>query len=324
MIRSCLGKRFFGGLVLFCLMASGAPGWAQYPAKPITLMIGLGAGGGTDITIRALSDTASKILGQPIVVVNKPGGGGALALATLKNEKPDGYTIGNIASGGIINTFMRKLPYDVVKDFSPIMSFSDSFGGVVVRADSPFKTFKDLVDYAKKNPGKIKYGTSGLGLVHHLAMEQLAIQQNMKWVMIPFKSGGELMVGILGGHVDAAAAAPDFVPYTKSGKLRLLAVYANKRLPGFPDCPTFKELGYNVGMRITTGALIGPKGMPRPVVEKLAGAFKTAMDDPKFKTAMKNFENQVLYRGPEELGKDIQEWSDTYGKLIKQLDLKEE
>ena len=284
----------------------------------------LGCRGGTDVITRALSDPASKILGQPIVIVNKPGGGTALGLATLKNEKPDGYTIGTLGSGGIINTFIRKLPYDVVKDFTPIMSFSDSFGGVVVRADSPYNTGKQLIDYVKKNPGKIKYGTAGVGLVHHLAMEQLADQEKLKWVNVPFKSGGEVMMGMLGGHVDAAAAAPDFVPYTKSGKLRLLAVYVNKRLPAFPDSPTFKELGYNVAMRITTGALIGPKGLPRPIVDKLADAYKKSMDDPKFRTAMQSFENQPVYRGPEELAKDIQEWNDSYGRLVRQLGLKEE
>ena len=316
-------KRLLGGIISLILVALGAPAWAQDPAKPITLLVGLGAGGQVDITSRAIAEGAGKALGQPIVVVNKPGGGTALALATLKNEKPDGYTIGILSSGGIINPFLRKLPYDAARDFTPIMSFADSFGGVVVRADSPWKSFKDLVNYAKKNPGKIKYGTSGVGLVHHLAMEKLGVQENVKWVMIPFKSGGELMMGCLGGHVDAGAAGADFVPYAKSGKLRLLATYAPRRLSSFPDSPTFTELGYNVSVHITT-AIIGPKGIPRPIVEKLAGAFKKALDDGNFKTAMGTFDLQIQYRGPEELAKDIQEFSDTYGKLVQQLGLKEE
>jgi tripartite-type tricarboxylate transporter receptor subunit TctC len=311
----------FVGLIL-CL-SWGVNSWAQYPAKPINLTVGWGAGGITDVTARALSDAASKILGQPIVVINKPGGGSAVSLAFLKNEKPDGYSIGTLSSGGIITQHLLKAGYDATKDFTPIMGFAENIGGVAVQADSPWKTFKEFVLYAKNNPGKIKYGTPGVGSNHHLAMERLAMQEGIKWVHIPFKGGHPTITALLGGHVGAAACSPDWVPQVKAGTLKLLSVYSSTRMPRFPDVPSWMDLGYNISVKITT-SIIGPKGVPSAIVEKLHEAFKRSLDDANFKKALENYDMVVYYQDPQGLAKEINEYSEQWGKLIAQLGLKVE
>ncbi len=297
-------------------------GWAQYPTKPINLLIGWGAGGATDVTLRTLSEAAGKILGQPIVVLNKPGGGSAVALALLKNEKPDGYTIGNISAAGILSQYMRKVPYDVLTDFTPIIRYGDYTYGVVVRTESPWKTFPELVEYAKANPGKIKFSTSGAGSFHHLVMEALAHQEGIKWTHIPYKGGHEATTAILGGHVDVEACSSEWKPYVESGRLRLLATYNPNRLPRFPDAPTWAELGYKIAATGMVG-VIGPKGLPRPVVDKLHGAYKQALDDPAFKKAMDALDMPIVYRDPEGLGKDLKELGDKWGKLIVDFGIRE-
>lgn len=307
-------------LVVSLLFISSA--WAQYPTKPINLLIGWGAGGATDITLRTLSEAAGKILGQPIVLLNKPGGGSAVALALLKNEKPDGYTIGNISAAGILSQYMRKVPYDALTDFTPIIRYGDYTYGVVVRAESPWKTFQELVEYAKANPGKIKFSTSGAGTFHHLVMEALARQEGIKWTHIPYKGGHEATTAILGGHVDVEACSSEWKPYVESGKLRLLSTYNPNRLPKFPEAPTWVELGYKIAASGGIG-VIGPQGLPRPIVDKLHGAYKQALDDPTFKKSMENYDMPIVYRDPEGLGKDIKELGDKWGKLIVDFGIKE-
>jgi tripartite-type tricarboxylate transporter receptor subunit TctC len=307
-------------LFTFCL----SNGWAQpYPTKSINMVVGWGAGGATDVTIRALSEAAGKILGQPIVVTNKPGGGSAVGLAMLKNEKPDGYTIGNLSAGGILSQYMRKVPYDALTDFTPIMRFADYAFGLVVRTEAPWKTFKELVEYAKANPGKIRYSTSGAGSFHHLVMEAFSRQEGVKWVHIPYKSGHEATTAILGGHVEVEACSSEWKPYVDSGKLRLLATYNPMRLPKYSNVPTWSELGYNIAASSLIG-VVGPKGLPRPVVDKLHDAFKQAMDDPAFKKTMDSFDMPIVYRDPDGLLKDMKEIADRWGKLITDLGIRQE
>ena len=174
-------------LLVFMLAVPGyAPAQEKYPAKPINFIIGYPAGGTTDICARPLVSAASKILGQPVVVVNKPGGGSAVATALLKTEKPDGYTIGILASGAVLSQHMRKVPYDSATDFTPIMQYAIYLYGLVVQSDSPWKTFKEFIDYAKANPGKIRYATAGAGTPQHLVMERLAIHHGQSGPSFPF------------------------------------------------------------------------------------------------------------------------------------------
>ena len=321
MKRTKLVAVFFLFIFLtFCLSSS----WAQeFPTKPINLFLGWGAGGATDVTLRALCEAAGRTLGQPIVVANKPGGGSAVALAYLKNETPDGYTIGNISAAGILSQYMRKVPYDIRTDFTPIMRYGDYAFGVVVRPEAPWKTFKELVEFAKANPGKIKYSTSGAGSFHHMAMEALAKQEGIQWVHIPYKSGHEATTAILGGHVDVEACSSEWKPYVEAGTLRLLATYNPQRLAKYPKIPTWVDLGYKIAASSLVG-IVGPKGIPRPIVDKLHGAFKPALEDPAFKKAMDNLDMPIVYRDPEGLYKDMIGIADQWGKVIIDMGLRKE
>jgi tripartite-type tricarboxylate transporter receptor subunit TctC len=309
-------------LSFYLSLPSGA--WAQpYPSKPINLFIGWGAGGSTDVTLRALSDAAGKILGQPIVVQNKPGGGSAVALALLKNEKPDGYTLGNLSSAGIAGQHLRKVPYDSTQDFTPIIRYGDYIHGIPVRADAPWKNIKELVAFARANPGKLKYSSPGTGSSHHLVVEALGIQEGIKWTHIPYKGGHEATTALLGGHVDFQTCASEWKPYVDSKALRLLATTGEKRYEKYPNVPTLIDQGYKI-WAITLVGVIGPKGIPAPIVEKLHGAFKQAMENPEFKKAMSNFDMPIFYRDGQGLLRDTKEISDIWGPIIKQLGLRQD
>ena len=314
-VKKIVVVHFF--IIIF--LALGQVGWAQYPTKPITLVVCYAPGGTTDITARPLADAASKFLGQPIIVVNKPGGGGAVALTSLKNEKPDGYTLCTIPGSAILIQHQRKVPYDATKDFTSIIKFSETFAGVVVRADSPWKTFKELLSDAKAHPGKIKYGTSGAGSFHHLLMERLAIQEGIKWIHMPFPGDHPAITAVLGGHADVMACS-GFSAYVDSGQMKILSTYMPKRYPRYPDVPTWVELGYKISGTSFAG-IVGPKNIPLPIVDKLYKAFKEAMENTEFKKAM-DATALIIPLSPEELANDIREMSDEWGPIIKQLGFK--
>jgi len=293
----------------------------NYPTKPIELWVGYGAGGSTDIPARTLADAASKVLGQPVVVVNMAGGGSAVMLGQLKNKKPDGYTIGVLSSGGILSAHLRKVPYHPVKDFDPIMQYSVYQYGVVVKADSPFKTMKEMIDYAKANPNKLKYSTAGVGTPQHLTMMQLGEAAKAKWIHIPFGSGNEAITALLGGHVDAAAQTTEWKAQVDAGRLRLIAILMDKKMDAYPKVPTLKEIGYDITAPSIL-AIIAPKGLSKDKVKILHDAFHKAMQDAKFKNSLKQFDIPEVYRNTEDTGKFISELYAGTEKLCKGLEHK--
>ena len=329
----CKGKNRMGSssrwavflVFFFCLGLAPERGSAQekYPAKPINFLIGFPAGGTTDVCARPLVAAAGKTLGQPIVIVNKPGGASAVAVATLKNEKPDGYTIGILGSGAVLSQHMRKVPYDSAKDFTPIMQYAVYLYGLVVQADSPWKTFKEFIEYAKNNPGKIRYSTAGPGSPQHLVMERLALKEKIKWTHIPFPGGGPAVTALLGGHVEACSQTTEWKRHVESGRLRLLAVYGEKRMIDFPNTPTLLDLGYDISAASLI-SIAGPKGVSPQIVEILHGAFKKAMDDPDFIKVSRQLDQPAVYRSPEDLGKHLVKMNAELDELIRGLGIREE
>jgi tripartite-type tricarboxylate transporter receptor subunit TctC len=327
------GEGHWGGVlsvaVLFCFLVCGTAvpelAFAQekYPVKPINFLIGFPAGGTTDVCARPLVNAASKILGQPIVVVNKPGGASAVAVATLKNEKPDGYTIGILGSGALLSQHMRKVPYDTAKDFTPVMQYAVYLYGLVVQVESPWKTLGEFIEYAKNNPGKTRYSTAGPGSPQHLVMERLALKEKIKWTHIPFPGGGPAVTALLGGHVEATSQTTEWKAHVESGRLRLLAVYGEKRMIDFPNVPTLLELGYGISAASLI-SIAGPKGVSPQIVEILHGAFKKAMEDPDFIKAGRQLDQPTIYRSPEDLGKHLVKMNEEVGGLVQNLGLREE
>ncbi len=313
-------------ILAFIISAQGIPGAVsaqeKYPTKPINFIIGYPAGGSTDVCARPLVTVASKILGQPIIVLNKPGGASAVALAILKSAKPDGYTVGILPSGAVLSQHMRNVPYDSAKDFTPVLQYAVYLYGLVVRPDS-WKTFKEFIDYAKANPGKIRYSTAGPGTPQHLVMERLAMKEKIKWTHIPFEGGPAAISALLGGHVEASSQTTEWKKQVEAGRLRLLAVYGEKRMIDFPDVPTLMELGYEI-VAPSLISIAGPKGLPPRVVETLHGAFKKAMEDPDFIKVSRQLDQPSIYRGPQELAKHLVKMNEEVGSLIRRLGLRQE
>ncbi|RPJ37639.1 MAG: tripartite tricarboxylate transporter substrate binding protein [Deltaproteobacteria bacterium] len=316
---------FFLLSLLGLFLAFGSAALAQtYPAKPISLLMPWPAGGLTDLVTRALCEPASKTLGQPILVLNKPGGATSIALVQLMQSPSDGYTLGYITGSGIMMPHLQNLPYDVNRDFASIIRFIEfSTLGVVVKADAPWKTMKDLIEYARANPGKVKYTSPAVGNPNHIAMESLAKEVGVKWVHVPSKSGAEIITALLGGHLDFAATSPEWKPHVLAGKMRLLATLGQKRSGTFLDTPTLIDLGYKT-YAPSFGGLIGPKGLPQPIGDKLHKTFKEAMNDPNFQKTCLQFDVDPSYNSPEGLAKDIRDLSALYGKFVQEYGLKKE
>jgi tripartite-type tricarboxylate transporter receptor subunit TctC len=294
-----------------------------YPNRPITMILGFSPGGPTDLALRALTDCASKTLNQPISIIFKPGGATSVSLSILKGEKPDGYTLGVMASGGVRASLFQKVPYDPIEDFTHIMQFGEYEFGLAALTNAPWKTMKQFLDYAKNNPDKIRYSSAGVGGGGHIPMERLAMEAGIKWLHIPYDGDAPACIALLGGHVDAAAGgAGGWKSFFESGKFRLLSVFMEKRVSSFPEVPTLIELGYNI---VTPGpvAIAGPKGLPEPIVAKLNQTFKKCMEDPTFIKTAERFGVATIYRGPQEL-KEYLKWRmiEEEGKAIQKLGLR--
>lgn len=295
----------------------------KYPTRPMNFLIGFPPGGIADIGVRPLLTAAGKTLGQPFVVMHKPGGASAVAASILKNEKPDGYTLGILSTGAVLSQHLRKLPYDSAKDFTPIMQYGVYEYGLVVRPDSPWKTFQEFIDYARKNPGKIRYSTGGLGMSAHLVMERLALQEKIKWVHIPFEGAVNAVPALIGGHVESCAETTVWKKHVESGRLRLLAAFSEKRMVDFPKVPTLLDLGYKI-IAPSLGCIVGPKGIPPQIVATLNEALKRAMEDPDFLRVVRQVDQPPLYRGPQDLQKHLLEMNEEVENLVRTLGLRKE
>ncbi|MBE0616193.1 MAG: tripartite tricarboxylate transporter substrate binding protein [Burkholderiales bacterium] len=294
-MKSMLGFRL-GVAALACagFLAHG-PAGAQdkFPERPITMIVPWGPGGSTDVSGRALAKAAEALLGQPIVVVNKPGASTMIGMGELANAKPDGYTIGTLSSTSyMLKAQGRQLPYDAVEAFSYISYYGDNLIGIAVLADAPWKSLAELIADGKAHPGKIKYGTAGVGSTQHLTTEALMLSSGAKFVHIPQKGSAGSMPALLGKHVDFITEVSVWAPFVAEGKVRLLAVSTPKRTQAYPDVPSLGELGYN--SRRSLQAIIGPAGMPEPVRLKLEGAFRKALDNEGFRNAMKTLHMEVI------------------------------
>jgi tripartite-type tricarboxylate transporter receptor subunit TctC len=272
----------------------------SFPSRAITLIIPWQAGGVPDTQYRVLADIASKQLGQPIIVENKPGGVGTLGPSSMAaNAKPDGYTISYVGTGVFRAPFLLKTTYDPRKDFSYIGGIGQYLFGVVVRADSPIKSWADFVAYAKQHPGRLTYTTFGVNSVLHLAMEQISSAVGIRLKHIPSRGNNENNAAVLGGHVMASADGSAWAPLVDSGDFRLLVTWGEKRTNRWPAVPTLKELGIDL-VETSPYGLAGPAGMDPAVVAKIYGAFRTALQDPRHLEVLKKFDMESFEMEPKE------------------------
>ena len=293
-----------------------------FPSRPVSIYVAFPAGGPTDQFFRALAESASKVLGQSVIVENKPGAGGTLAPIAAKNAKPDGHVVSQMPLGVFRVPHMQKSPqFDPIKDFTYIICLTGYTFGLAVPASAPWKTIKDYVEDAKRNPGKIDYGSTGTGTTPHLVMEEFAQKAGIKLTHVPFKGSADLMASLLGGHIQSASDSTGWAPHVEAGKLRLLATFGPKRTKRWPDVPTLAELGYDTISDSPFG-IAGPAGMDATTVKVLHDAFRKSLDDPKVLGLLERYDQPVIYMGPEEYTKFARQTFEAERATIDRLGLR--
>jgi tripartite-type tricarboxylate transporter receptor subunit TctC len=265
-----------------------------FPERPITLYCGFTPGAVADSQLRALGQAVSRELGQPVIVENKAGAAGTLAASALASAKPDGYTLAQVTNTIVRQPFIAKTTFDPIKDFTYVIGVSTFDFGLVVQASSPWKTFDQFVAYAKQNPGKVTYGTIGIGSVPHQVMNKIGTKLGIDWIHVPYKGSGPAQTDLQAGNLTAVSDTTGWVPFVDSGKFRLLAVYGDTRLKHYPDVPTLKDLGLGISDDAPWG-IAAPKGVPPERIKKLHDAFKKAMDDDAFVKSLDFMASQPRY-----------------------------
>jgi tripartite-type tricarboxylate transporter receptor subunit TctC len=306
---------FTGGQVLMTV-----PALAEFPERPITMIIPWPAGGSSDQTVRAFSKAAEAQLGQPIVVVNKPGAASTIGLGELSAAKPDGYTIGLLTSTAYLLPLTgRKVPYKMPDGFSYVGYMGDNVIGVVVRSDSRWKSVQDLVAEGRKSPGTLKYATGGVGTYQHMSAEALSRTTGAKFTHIPQKGSAESLPALLGGHVDFITETSIWAPFIETGELRVLAVTTETRPQGLDSAPTMRELG--VTSLRSFQIIGGPAGMPEAARARLEAAFRQASKDKAFLDVMERLKMMPVDMPAAEIPGFIQGQMATARDLISQMQL---
>jgi len=289
------------GVFALAFTVWGAAFGQAFPSRPVTLICPWPAGGTTDIYFRKLGEVTQRHLGQNLVIENRPGGSGMNGPATMaKTARPDGYTISQLAISAFRVPHMQKVDWDPINDFTYIIGLAGYTFGIVVRADSPFKTFNDLIAYARANPGKLSYATPGTGTSLHLAMEEVAAKAGVQFLHVPFKGSAEGTIALMGGHVMVQVDSTGWAKQVDAGAQRLLATLGDKRTRW--NAPTVKELGVDTVSNSPFG-LVGPKGMARETVKTLHDAFKKSLDDPEYLKVLAQLDQPPWYKSSEDYAK---------------------
>jgi len=283
-------------LALAPLLASPALAQTGFPDRPLRLIVPWPPGGSADAQLRSLAEVAGKSLGQTVLVENRPGASGTLGAQFLATQaKPDGHTIAQMHLSIIRRPFIvRTPPWDAVRDFSHIIGLCGWMYGVVVKADGPIKSWADYLAYARANPGRLTFATSGIATTNHLTMEELAAREQIDIVHVPYRASNEAAVAVVGGEIMSVADSSAWAPLVEGGQLRLICVWTAERSPRFPDVPTLKELGYDMVVTSPYG-LSGPRGMDPGVVRTLHDAMKTALFSPANEAVRKQFDMPLEY-----------------------------
>jgi tripartite-type tricarboxylate transporter receptor subunit TctC len=306
----------FAAAAAFVLPAVAAD---PYPSRPITLIVPWPAGGSTDTHLRKLSEIASRHLGQPIVIENKPGAGGMLGPSGMaRSAAPDGYTLSQLTVVAFRQPYMQKVDWDPLRDFTYVIGVSGYTFGMVVKSDSPFKTFDELMAYAKANPGKMSYASTGTGTSPHLLVEDLAAKAGVQFLHVPYKGNADSTQALMGGHVMAQSDATGWGKFVDQGVFRLLVTFGDQRTRW--GAPTAKELGYGI-VSYSPYGIVGPRGMDPKVVKIIHDAFKKAIDDPENQRVLQQLDQVYWYKSSEDYSRWAAETFVSERALIERLGL---
>ena len=311
------------------LLAAGgtvfaAPAIAQagFPSRPIRLIVPWPPGGSTDGQLRSIADIAQRHLGQPVIIENRSGVSGTLAAQMMAAEtRGDGYLIGQLPVTAFRLPMMSSRPgWDPLKDFTYIIHLTGYLFGVVVRADSPWQTWQQFIAHAKANPGKVAYGSPGVGSTLHITMERIAAENGIDWLHVPFRGGADNIQAVLSGQTQANADSTGWAPLVEAGQLRLLVTWGENRAARFPTVPTLRDVGIDIVSASPYG-LAGPKGMDPGVVRVLHDAFKTALYDPAHAEVLARYDMPVIYKNSADYAAAVEQVMTEEGALIRRLGL---
>ena len=314
-------KQFTTLAIAALAMGLGSAAWAQgaYPTKTVTMVVPTAAGGTTDLSARMVAQALAPVLGQSVVVDNKGGGNGNIAASIVKRAEADGYTLLMQYSGyHVISPHLTKVAQWAQSDFQPIANVISAPQIIVVRADLPVKTLPELIAYAKANPGKLNYASSGNGSLQHVTGAMLEQQGGIKMVHVPYKGTGPALQDLLGGQVDLTfGTAPPFMPHIASGKLRVLAVTGKQRLPSLSQVPTTAEAGYPKVNATSWFALFAPAATPKPVVDKLAADVRAVVQSAAFQQKAQEQGATAEYLSPQQLGEQVRADLGNWAQVVK-------
>ncbi|QKV53932.1 tripartite tricarboxylate transporter substrate binding protein BugE [Comamonas antarctica] len=306
-------------LGLTLALASSVVMAQAYPTKPIKLLVPFAAGGTTDIIARVIAEPLGKELGQVVVVENRGGGGGAIGALETARQKPDGYNLGiatlsSMATNPAINP---KTPYDPIKDFTPIINIAATPNVIAVNPKFPATDYKSFEAYLKKNPGKYSYGSSGTGGVQHMLMELYKSLTQIDMVHVPYRGAGPALNDAVAGQIPMVLDnLPSALPFIKDKRLVAIAVAAPQRLAVLPDVPTFKEVGLEQVNRMAFYGILGPKGMPKELVDKINAATRKALQDPAVRKRIEDTGSLVVANSPEEFAAELKNELAVYKEVV--------
>lgn len=284
-------------VIVLMLALLAAPLCAQsvqtFPERRITLYVGFGPGGPTDLAFRTLAEAASRILGQRVIIENKPGVSATLGATTMARAKPDGYTIAHLSSNLVRVPHITKMEIDPLTDIIWVIGLGDYHSAVVARADAPWKSWQEFIAFAKANPRKVSYATTGIGGIQHSTLSEIARRENIDWVMVPYRSSPDASNALLGGEVQASAGSGGWAQFVQDGRMRILVATGDK-IPRWPEVPTLMELGYAVSSKAPFG-IGAPKGTDPKVIAILHDAFRQALRDPEFLKTLDRHEMATAY-----------------------------
>ncbi len=306
-------------LLSLAAVARAADKPKDYPSRPVTIMVGFGAGGSSDVGVRILAEALKKVIGQPVLTENKPGAGGQIMWTDFKNNaKPDGYTLALVNVPQLQTTVFdpTRKPAFAMKDFQPVANHVQDPGAIFVRTESPYKTLEDFLADAKANPGKVKVSTTGIGSDDHLAVLDVQRKANVRFTIVHLVDTPTAIKDALGGHIDADFDnVGGFLPTVKSGQGRMLAVFDEKRFPDAADVPTMKEKGIDLISSSTRGYVF-PAGTPMEIVRYMEDSIRKAMDDPEHVKRMKEAGLTLKFMGVEEYAKFMESQNERAKELI--------
>ncbi|WP_232474733.1 tripartite tricarboxylate transporter substrate binding protein [Neoroseomonas rubea] len=305
------------------LLAAPVVAQPGFPNRSIRLIVPWPPGGSTDGQLRALAEVATRHLGQPVIIENRGGAAGTMAAQMMAAEqRGDGYLVGQLPVTAFRYPMMSSRPtWDPMRDFTYIIHLTGYLFGVVVKADSPWQTWQQFLDYAKANPGKVAYGSPGIGSTLHITMERIGAERGIEFLHVPFRGGADNAQSLLSGQTQAMADSTSWAPLVDGGQFRLLVTWGAERAKRYPNVPTLRESGIDIVSASPYG-LAGPKGIDPGIVRVLHDAFKAALHDPAHLAVLERFDMPVVYMNSDDYRSSVQRTIEEEGAVIRRLNLR--